>query len=284
MSPDIRIIDTGEWVGRAAADPIGHRGRQAIEVALHAIARLLPEYRLFLKGGLLMGLVHESPRMSVDIDLTAGFPVRPDIAEDLGEALGRALRPAAAGLGHTDLTVNVHSVRKFPSGRFETGSFPALKIKMEHSTPSGSGKRRTGYFTVDVSFNEPLREVMVLRIAEGRDLYAYDVAELIAEKYRAILQQAVRRRNRRQDVYDIHHLTSRNEIDAASGQRILEIMLAKSRSRGLEPKRDSLADPETRLRSRADWTGIDVETGGLPDFDVCYGQVRSFYESLPWPR
>jgi len=50
---------------------------------------------------------------------------------------------------------------------------------------------------VDISFNEPLIHVQVLELAGGQELYAYGVIDLVAEKYRALLQQVPRNRYRR---------------------------------------------------------------------------------------
>lgn len=55
-------IDIREWVDQARGTS-DHRERQATEVLLVAISAT-PAYqdKLYLKGGLLMGLVHGSPR------------------------------------------------------------------------------------------------------------------------------------------------------------------------------------------------------------------------------
>ncbi len=52
MSPELRVINTSAWVDRVMADPVEHLRRQAVEVVLYSIACLLPQYRLYLKGGL----------------------------------------------------------------------------------------------------------------------------------------------------------------------------------------------------------------------------------------
>ncbi len=50
---------------------------------------------------------------------------------------------------------------------------------------------------IDISFNEPsLKQVQILRLTGEHDLLAYSLVDLIAEKYRAILQQIPRQRRR----------------------------------------------------------------------------------------
>ena len=77
MSIEPRMLDVEEWVSRVAADPVAVRQRRPMEIVLHSIAQLVPKHRLYLKGGVLMGLVHKSLRQTTDIDLTAGFDAEP---------------------------------------------------------------------------------------------------------------------------------------------------------------------------------------------------------------
>ena len=137
-----------------------------------ASVHLSPKYKLYLKGGLLMGLAHDSPRQTTDIDLTAGFDAEPGIGERIADALGATFRSVAAELGYPALTVNIHSIKALPPGSFDTAHFPAVKIKVVHTVRVADENVHPLYFDIDISFNEPLQQVRVLRIAEGRELYA----------------------------------------------------------------------------------------------------------------
>lgn len=282
MSDDTHSIDVEAWINRVAADPVARRQRQAMEIVLHSIARLLPKYRLYLKGGLLMGLVHNSPRQTTDIDLTAGFDAEADIGKRIAAELDDMFRPVAAELGYPTLTINIHSIKSFPRGRFDTARFPAVNIKIVHTVRITNENRQPLYFDIDISFNEPLQQVQILRIADDRELHAYALVDLIAEKYRAVLQQIPRRRERRQDIYDLHYLTAGNEIDASGKRQILKVLRMKCRSRDIEPIRTSLADPEIRRRSEAGWESLELELGQVPAFEICFEQTKAFYENLPW--
>lgn len=62
MPDQIQQIDISRWVDRVKGDNVTHLQRQATEVILHAIA--MEEFLstcLYLKGGVLMGLVYASP-------------------------------------------------------------------------------------------------------------------------------------------------------------------------------------------------------------------------------
>lgn len=288
MSDDPLQVDVAAWIDRAGADAAARRERQAVEIVLHSLAKQPDSSRFYLKGGFLMGLVHGSPRHTSDIDLTADVGIKPGMAEKIAAAFNETLPGAAADLGHTGFSVAVHSVKKLPKRQFDRASFPALRIKLAHGPLHLRGRPGPGkppavsYFNIDISFNEPRPGTVTLEIAAGRQLLAYALADLIAEKYRAVLQQVPRRRERRQDIYDLHYLTTGSGTAAAIGSRILEAMLEKCRARGIEPRRGAMDDPEIRRRSEANWDSLELELGDLPAFGQCFAQVKRFYESLPW--
>lgn len=289
MSDHILEIDVADWVERARNKPATHRQRQAIEVILNAIATTVPlNTGLYLKGGILMGLAYDSPRLTMDVDLTSRLAASENV-EDLIRNLDDVFPDVAATLGYTDLVVKTNSIRRLPRrGNFETAQFPALQLKIGYATRGTRQERalRDGMaatvIAVDVSFNEPTRAIQILHLTGGEELRAYSLIDLIAEKYRAMLQQAVRKRNRRQDVYDLRLLIEEQEIDEDCRAQILDTLLEKSRSRHLEPTRDGLDDPEVKRRSSIEWDTLELELGEVPDFETCYERVRDFYRSLPW--
>lgn len=289
MSDPVPELNVAGWVERARADPIAYAQRQAVEVTLNAIAMTADlKERMFLKGGVLMGLAYDSPRQTADIDLTAAFEVSPDIDEKIRGLLDGAFPRAAARLGYADLIIKVHSIARQPKAIFETASFPALKIKIafaRRGSPQEAALNRgiaPGKIEVDISFNEPLRQIQILGLTGGAELLAYDLVELMAEKYRAMLQQKERNRNRRQDVYDLDRLIDGREFTPEVMAQILEVFVAKCQSRNIEPTIDSLNDAEVRSRSAADWQTMQLEIGMLPEFEGCYSRVSNFYRALPW--
>lgn len=97
---------------------------------------------------------------------------------------------------------------------------------------------------------------------------------MIAEKYRALLQQVPRKRERRQDVYDIDFLSRSLKFDAGQKSSILEAMIEKCHSRSIYP--------DLRRRASADWASNELEVGSLPEFYCCFKNVRCLYRQLPW--
>lgn len=290
MSDAIINIDVAAWVERAKNDPVAYRQRQAAEILLNAIAMITPfNDKLYLKGGTLMGLAYGSPRQTTDIDFTADLAVCADIDETIRSLLDRTFPRAAAVLGYDDFVVKVNSIKRRPrQSNFETARFPALALKVGYAI---RGSRQESALRegrcphpihVDISFNEPTHTIQILRLTDGKTLRAYSLIDLIAEKYRAMLQQVPRNRSRRQDVYDIYLLIEHEQINDDNRRRILDAFLEKSRSRDLEPDRDALDNPEIKHRCSKEWDTLQLELGDVPNFETCFTRVRGFYRALPW--
>ncbi len=289
MSEPVIEIDVAGWVERAKANPVTYLQRQAAEITLNAIAMASPlNKKLVLKGGMLMGLVYNSPRQTTDIDLSAILTVEYGIDEKIYHIMDKAFPKAAAKLGYADLVLKTHSIKQQPKKIFSTAKFPALKMKIGFAKRNSNqhkamlARKATNILEVDISFNELLQQTQILELTGGQELLAYSLVDLIAEKYRAMLQQVERNRNRRQDVYDLKLLIDRDEIDEEIRKQILESFLIKSRSRHIEPARNSLISEEIKKRSAAEWDTMELEIGELPDFEESYQQVAKFYQSLPW--
>lgn len=136
---------------------------------------------------------------------------------------------------------------------------------------------------MDISFKEPVINVQVLGVGDGAEsIFAYSTEELIAEKLRALVQQKLRNRRRRQDIYDIDWLIQNVPLDDAAKARILSAFQEKAEARETPVSMDSLDDPEIKERASADWNTLALELGDLPDFNELYDRVRAFFKSLPW--
>lgn len=289
MSDPHLEINVAGWVERAKADPVAYRQRQTVEVTLNAIAMTAAlNDKLFLKGGILMGLAYDSPRQTADVDLTTLFKVGPEIDTQIAELMNAAFPRAAAQLGYVDLIAKVHSIKRMPKGIFEDAKFPALKMKVafavrgtKQETALNEGLA-PGVIDVDISFNEPLRQIQILELTGGQELQAYSLLDLMAEKYRAMLQQKERDRNRRQDVYDLNRLIESDKHDDVFRAQLLDVFIEKCRSRNIEPNSQSLDDPEIKERSGKEWNTMKLEVGEVPKFEICYENVSEFYRSLPW--
>ncbi len=283
-------IDLESWVLEVKADPVRHRERQVAHILLFAVGRT-PVLRdnLLLKGGTLLSTAYQSARQTGDVDFTAVVPAEP-YASQIREILDKALRLALEDLGYNELVLQVQKIKLQPSKEmFATAVAPALKITI------GSAKRGTNeeqnltrgqaaqVLHIDLSFSEPVLNVQALTLnQEGITIKAYGIEDIIAEKLRALIQQPIRKRNRRQDIYDIHWLLETKSIDLKQKESILKGLVAKSGARDIIPSKGSLDNSEVKDRAKQDWQSMVLEVGELPDFELAYNIVRDFYVSLPW--
>ena len=287
---DIVDVDVRAWVEAARSNPAQYRDRQVTEIVLAAIG-LAPNLNtnLVLKGGAVMALAFKSNRVTADVDFTsmaepAGF------ADQITDDLNAIMPQTAIRLGYPDLLCRVQTVRKMPKPlNFEEFDFPALLIRIG-SAQRGTGEekrlevgRATRVLDIEISFRDQVYAFQELNLTgPGVAVRAFTLHEIIAEKLRALLQQPIRKRNRRQDVYDIAYLVETNELSDEDRRNILETLIEKCRTRGIEATPDSMDDPEVRRRAEVDWSTLALELDDLPPFDERFDMMRELYLSLPW--
>ncbi|HMI20094.1 MAG TPA: nucleotidyl transferase AbiEii/AbiGii toxin family protein [Sphingomonas sp.] len=282
-------VDIRGWVEKARADPQLHRDRQVTEIVLAAIglSKSLQE-TLVLKGGTLMAIAFGSNRVTGDVDFTSLVP--PDGFETLLKTeLDAKLEPAAIKLGYLDLRCRVQGIKRYPrSDNFEGADFPALELRVgsaERGTTQevalAEGRAsRTLY--IEISFRDQVYAFQDLYLEKPEvAVQAFTLEELIAEKFRALLQQPIRKRNRRQDVFDIAYLIETNTIDDASRAKILTTLVDKCRSRGIDPNADSLDNPEVSKRAQKEWETLRLELRDLPPFGDQFVKVAALITAFP---
>jgi hypothetical protein len=172
---------------------------------------------------------------------------------------------------------------------FAQARFPAMKIKVAYArrnSPQARGLARGNcpdVVEIDLSFNEPAADLQLVKLgATGATIQAYSPIDLIAEKLRALLQQEIRNRYRRQDIYDIALLLDQFSLSPSQCRVLLDSFLEKCRARDIEPTIDSLSNPEVVRRARSEWETLSLEIGEVPSFDGRFVRVEAFYRGLPW--
>lgn len=284
-------IDLRAWVEASRTNPILYRDRQVTEILLTAIG-LSPNLKqgLVLKGGTLMALAFRSTRVTADIDFSATH--EPADFENLLETeMNVALPRAIRQLGYLDLACRVQSVKRHPRPTmFENADFPALEIRVASASRSNPREvaaleegRASRVAKVEVSFRDQVYAFQELTLNESQiGVQAFSLTEIVSEKLRALLQQVVRNRYRRQDVFDLALLIEQQEFDADGKSAVLSTLIAKCQSRGIAPNVRSLADPEVAARAARDWDTLKLEIDDIGDFGQRFAVVQAFYMALPW--
>ena len=284
---NVRQIDFERWID--TADPSEIEFRQAVHVVVEAISDCpsLSEH-LIIKGGILLALAHDSDRFTRDIDFSTSGGVA-ELPVDLVEKEIRAQLPSVIEALQYDLDCRLQSSELRPPDPDK--SWPTLIMKVGYAPFTQAARHRRliagmspNVVYVECSFNERICDVEILEIAPGHTMKAYAVTDVIAEKYRALIQQPIRKRFRRQDVYDLDRLIADgHDYTDVDRHRILRSLQEKAVSRGVDVHRSTLRDPEIRARAEADYPQLASEIDGeLPVFEEAYARVTAFYETLPW--
>jgi len=284
----IDSCDIETWVSNAP-DKEQQLFREAVHVILLAIARSAPlNVKMIMKGAVLLAVRYESGRFTHDIDFStpmkyADFKIDPFL-NDMEQSMIGASDILEYGM---DCRTQSHKIK--PS--LKNPTYPTLTLTIGYARLNDKNshkrlmkKQASKVVKIDYSFNEITQNIDTLQISDGDTLQVYSFSDLVAEKYRAILQQTTRKRVRRQDAYDLYCLFQHHQaLSEEEKIHILSSLKIKSESRGLTVQQDSMADSDIIERSKREYHTLKSEIEGtLPDFDLVYPKVKAIYESLPW--
>lgn len=280
-------VDVSAWVEQA--DVPQRRFREAVHIILDAIGQSRSlQTKMVMKGGLLMAIRYASTRFTRDIDFSTAGVYREAQAQELVQEFERQLVLAVDRLPYaTTCKLQSHQVQ--PKGENKTHQSLKLKVGYADATkPAAMQRLEAGQspliVEIDYSYNEAVVDVEVLELDGGVTIQSYSLHNVVAEKLRSLLQQPIRRRNRRQDVYDVHLLLqSSAALSGQDLQSIHAILLQSCRSKQIEPTKDSMDDAQVILLARTGYESLvdDIE-GDLPPFDDAMAAVQGLYRSLPW--
>jgi predicted nucleotidyltransferase component of viral defense system len=287
---EIEEYDIKDWV-EDASTKINKEFRQAVHTILLAIASDSNlKANMILKGGILLAIRYKSHRFTKDIDFSTESPRGGEITEDgVHKSLDSSLAQMVEQLDY-DLDCRVQKSELQP--RDVKSTYPSIKMTVGYAYKGTPQHKRLlslkspDIVSIDYSLNESTPNIENLKLNLKEGLLTYSLTDLIAEKYRSLLQQVSRNRSRRQDVYDLNLLVERlGDIDSFERIKILDSLIIKSKAREIEPDINSFEDPELKSRAQKDYHTLEDEIEGeLPDFDELFQKVADFYRSLPWSK
>lgn len=280
-------VDIEEWVAEA---PQGQQGfREAVHAILDGIGHSQNlSAKMVMKGGLLLAIRYDSSRYTRDLDFSTSDKYTAESAEVLLAELQEGLVAAENRLSY-DTLCRLQSCKVQPKCENKTHHSLALKIGFaSRSNPGQMARLEAGnsahVVEIDYSFNEAVFDVEVLALDGGATIHSYTLNNVLAEKMRSLLQQPVRKRNRRQDVYDIWLLLeSKPSLIAEELANIHEILVASCNSKGIVPHIHSMESEEIVSMARTGYQELAADVDGeLPSFDEAMDRVIALYRSLPW--
>lgn len=283
-------LNLTQWVSDTDEDYVDIR--KAMHIVLLAIgssSRL--SSMMALKGGVLMAIQYANTRFTTDLDFSALQNPEDVDLDTLRDELNQALVGAEVELISYNISCRVQKIKKQPKA-FEAATFPSLNITIGYAKKDSVGAIKrlergdaADTISIDYSFNEITGELGEVILENQEKIQVYSFPALMAEKFRSILQQVVRNRSRRQDVYDLHHLIS-NYSAHSDGEKfqVYNLLIEKSVGKSIDEYLNKLAlqNPEIRSRSQEGFDELIYEDVEEISFDDAYLVVQEYFESLPW--
>lgn len=283
-------LNLTQWVNDTDEDYVDIR--KAMHIVLLAIGSSIRlSSMMALKGGVLMAIQYANTRFTTDLDFSALQNPEDVDPDTLRDELNQALVGAEVELISYNISCRIQRIKKQPKA-FEAATFPSLNITIGYAKKDNTGAMKrlergdaADTISIDYSFNEITGELGEVILENQEKIQVYSFPALMAEKFRSILQQVVRNRSRRQDVYDLHHLITKYSTHSEGEKfQVYNLLIEKSVGKSIDQylKKLALQDPEIRSRSEEGFDELIYEDVEEISFEEAYLVVQEYFELLPW--
>ncbi|MBA2278615.1 MAG: nucleotidyl transferase AbiEii/AbiGii toxin family protein [Chloroflexia bacterium] len=136
---------------------------------------------------------------------------------------------------------------------------------------------------MDISLNEPICAATEMMLDASHQLRVATIEDIVAEKLRALLQQPIRNRDRRQDLLDLAIvLSSDTELDR---ERVARFLIRKAAARRVPVSRAAFHDPDVLIRAERDYSALRTTTRHrFAPFVDADALLHAFVATLPIPE
>ncbi len=238
---------------------------------------------LAFKGGNALDFVWRANRSTFDLDFSS---YTNDLkSEQLRKLFGDALLVVGRSL-NVDYKVQAIEPKEISTGK----TFVTYAVKIGYALEDESALKRrmaTGansnrVIPVEISLNEPICDVKHVPEFGPRGLQVSSLEDIVAEKLRALLQQPIRNRNRRQDLLDVA-VVLRSGI-LLDKKKVAEYLLTKAAARGVSVSRSAFNDPRVKTMASVDFDALRETTRVMfIEREEAWGLVKTFAMSLDIP-
>lgn len=284
------IADLADWATGNSVTVGEARQRFAQYVTLCSIASV-PALRetLVFKGGNALDFVWQPNRSTIDLDFSvdltgAGFQVNIDTIRSL---LDRGLNRVSTRFG---VVFAVYRVRQQPPGEGKTfityearigyalSDEQQLQIRMANRQPSPHIIR------IEMSINEPICGATIFAVDPNYpQLRVSTLEDIVGEKLRALLQQPIRNRGRRQDLLDIAVIVQGHP--ELNRQQVADFLRIKAAARDVPVSRAAFQHLEIAERARVGYEELAATTRKVfIPFDEALATILAFVNELPIPE
>ncbi len=242
---------------------------------------------LVFKGGNALDFVWNPNRSTRDLDCTLAADGTSQVSgsDDIRLWITQGMISCEAIHG---VTARIQRWDLFPRGQGH--QFPAVQASIGYALSDQlmlrgrmvDGGVSAQVIPIDISFNDPVCASEVRELERGSSLFVATLEDIIAEKLRALLQQPIRNRSRRQDVLDLAVVLGGSiELDHI---RIAEFLQVKARAKDIAVSKTAFHHQDIRRRSSQDYAQLATTTRHtfIP-FDEAFAAVLAFVDQLEIP-
>ena len=214
---------------------------------------------LVFKGGNALDFVWHPNRSTRDLDFSALKNTLTE--EELRPLLQRALDVAGREL---EIAFRVQSIHRNPPG--EDRTFPTYRINVGYALRDDNprlhqqiqkGGSVSQVVPVEISINEVVCDFQEVDFDGINTLKVSTREDIVAEKLRALLQQLVRNRSRKQDLLDLSvQLKSGEALDAG---KVAVYLKAKAVDREVVVSKSTFRIPEVWSRANEDYESLQAK-------------------------
>ena len=272
------------WAKAQEIKPSEARVRFVQGAILSAIAgsRALKPILVF-KGGNALDFIWQPNRSTEDLDFSSEDPGIDEA--QLQTKLTDTLSTTGRKLG---IAFRINSIVRQPPGPEKT--FVTYAVKVGYALPDDPQNRARierqepskAIVLLEVSLNERICDSTLVEFGTSASLRVSTREDIVAEKLRALLQQALRKRTRPQDLLDIAVLLrSDTHLDR---QRISEYLLTKAEARRVPVSKEAFRHPDIKKNARSDYDALASSTRRVfIAFDEAWQQLMEFIAQLDIP-
>ena len=276
----IRLAELDVW--RASNQTTLEEARQRFVqfVVLECLSAANVAKDLAFKGGNALRFGYGYPRSTFDLDFTSTVPE--EESATIRRVVDDAMRAGSADFG---IKCKVSSVARNPANLERTR--PTFGIKVGYSFPGdrhfvdflSPERPASRVVPLDISFNDVVCETVTVSLGDTLDvrIVICTLEDIVAEKLRSILQQAIRNRTRPQDVYDVAHALRSGQLDET---KIRTYLFVKCAARDIVPTIDGFSE-DARVRAELGYADLGIEpASAVIPFDTAWADVLGVVHRL----
>ncbi len=242
---------------------------------------------LVFKGGNALRFVYQNPRSTIDLDFTVVNNCLERNIDKLRKSIDQSLLFANRRYNIRARAQKIEARPKSPDA-----THPTYLVKVGYQFWNEKyfnnilqGKNVSSTIPLDISFADLICDSQIMDLQDNGHghLRVGTLEDILAEKLRSLLQQPIRNRNRKQDVFDLARLfqVARDQIDLG---KLSDFLMRKCHERDIDARKQKF-DQTVREMASIDYERLkeSIPENEFIPFDLAWDTVRKMVDQLTIP-